>query len=102
MSRSLSRARRLVSVISIGSVLLGVGGNALAQGTPPAGTTPADPQNSDNQMIIACMQQQDPALKKQDAIDLCKKKLRQGIDIDKPKKKHKPAESNETPPNDGK
>jgi hypothetical protein len=82
-------------------VLIAAAGSSLAQNKPITGTTPADPSDQNDQMIIACMKQQDPALKKQDAIDLCKKKLKQGIAIDKPKQKHKPAESNETPPNNG-
>jgi hypothetical protein len=103
MSRFVSRVPRVAAVLSFTAVLIAAAGTSLAQGVPPStGTTPADPTNDNNQMIIACMRQQDPAMKKQDAAELCKKKLKQGIDIDKPKKRNKPAQSNETPPNEGK
>jgi hypothetical protein len=102
MNRFVSRVPRVAAVLSVTAALIAGAGGSLAQRPPATGTTPANPHNSENQMIIACMQQQDPALKKQDAVELCKKKLKQGIDIDKPKKKNKPAQSNETPPNEGK
>lgn len=83
------------------ALLIAVAGNAAANCGPGPGTTPADPTNRDNQMVTDCLSQQDPALNKDDAMELCKKKLKQGIDLDKPRK-NKPAQSNETKPEPGK
>jgi hypothetical protein len=55
---------------------------------------PADPTSNFNQMMTACMEQQDPALNKEDARQLCKEKWKQGIKVGKPKKaKPKPPEA---------
>jgi hypothetical protein len=57
-------------------------------------TPPAD-ASVHNHLITDCMAQQDPALKKEDALQICQQKLKQGIKIKK--KKQKPAD---TQPND--
>jgi hypothetical protein len=47
---------------------------------------PADPTGRPNQMMTECMAQQDPAMKKDDALQACRDKMKQGIKVDKPKK----------------
>jgi hypothetical protein len=90
--------RWLATALCCGSLLLACG-DAFAVCGPSTGTTPADPTNRDNQMITDCMEQQDPAMKKEDAVEACKKKLKQGIALDgKAKKKKKPAASSDTTP----
>jgi hypothetical protein len=55
---------------------------------------PADPTSKFNQMMTTCMEQQDPAMNKEDARQLCKEKWKQGIKVGKPKKaKPKPPEA---------
>jgi hypothetical protein len=57
---------------------------------------PADPTAEYNDMMTKCLQQADPALNKDDAIQLCKKKWQQGIKVGKPKKP-KPKPNDDTP-----
>jgi hypothetical protein len=64
--------------------LLALGGTAFA-----AEPIPADPDGRFNQMMTDCMTRQDPALNKDDALELCRKKMKQGIPIDTPKEKKK-------------
>jgi hypothetical protein len=47
---------------------------------------PADPTGKPNQMMTECMQQADPALTKEDALQACRDKMKQGIKVDKPRK----------------
>jgi hypothetical protein len=61
---------------------------------------PADPTGKNNQMMTDCMTKQDPAMNKEDAIQACKDKMKQGAKVDKPAKpdkadkpRDKPAES---------
>ena len=55
---------------------------------------PADPTGKFNQMMTECMEQQDPAMNKEDAQQLCKQKWKQGLKVGKPKKvKPKPPEA---------
>jgi uncharacterized protein YpuA (DUF1002 family) len=57
-------------------------------------TIPADPTGKSNEMMRACMEQQDPAMAKDDAVKACRDKMKQGIKIDKPKKpRPKPSEA---------
>jgi hypothetical protein len=67
----------------------------LAAGATSAGQDlPADPTGKPNEMITKCMTQQDPAMKKEDALQICKEKMKQGVDVDK-----KPKEPEQkTPP----
>lgn len=59
---------------------------------------PADPTGTPNQMVTDCMKQQDPALNKEDAIQLCRDKLKQGIKVDKPRKPEKPRDEPQESP----
>lgn len=71
------------------SALLALAG-AAALGQQPL---PADPTSDYNDMMTKCMEQSDPALNKEDAIQRCKEKWKQGIKVGKPKKpKPKPSE----------
>jgi len=59
---------------------------------------PANPDGKFNQMMTDCMTRSDPALNKDDAIEACKKKMKQGIAVQKPQKhkdkpKDKPADT---------
>src|SRR5262245_10084913 len=47
---------------------------------------PADPTAEYNDMMTKCLEQADPALSKEDAVQACKQKWKQGIKVDKPKK----------------
>ena len=63
-------------------------------------TIPANPDGKFNQMMTDCMTRSDPAMNKADAIEACKKKMKQGVAVDKPKKhkdkpKDKPADAPE-------
>jgi hypothetical protein len=83
---------RIVAV-GYGAVLVLAGTLALAEEP-----IPANPVGKFNQMMTECMTRADPALNKADAIEACKKKMKQGIAVDKPKKhktkpKDKPADT---------
>jgi hypothetical protein len=71
--------------------LLLAGAAALAQEPMPA-----DPTADYNDMMTKCMEQADPALNKEDAIQACKKKWKQGLKVGKPKKP-KPKPNDDTP-----
>jgi hypothetical protein len=51
---------------------------------------PANPSADYNDMMTKCMEQADPALNKDDAIQACKEKWKQGIKVGGPKKPKKP------------
>jgi hypothetical protein len=57
---------------------------------------PADPTAEYNDMMTKCLEQADPALNKEDAIQACKEKWKQGVKIDKPRKP-KPKPNEDTP-----
>lgn len=58
---------------------------------------PADPTGDYNNMMTKCLEQADPALNKDDAIQACKEKWKQGVKVDKPKKP-KPKPNDDTAP----
>jgi hypothetical protein len=71
--------------------LLLAGAAALAQEP-----LPANPSAEYNDMMTKCMEQADPALNKEDAIQRCKEKWKQGLKVGKPKKP-KPKPNEDTP-----
>lgn len=77
--------------LTIAAVCGGLLGSVAALADNPI---PADPTGKPNQMITDCMEKQDPAMNKPDALQACKDKMKQGIKVDKPKKpKPKPSET---------
>jgi len=82
---------RYVTKVAVWSALLLPGVGALAQQP-----LPADPTSQYNQMMTKCLEQSDPAMNKEDAIQACKKKWQQGLKVGKPKKP-KPKPNDDTP-----
>jgi hypothetical protein len=81
-----------IAAMGCGALLALAGRLALAE------EIPANPDGKFNQMMTDCMTRSDPALNKDDAIAACKKKLKQGVAVDQPKKekdkpRDKPADS---------
>lgn len=75
--------------------VLALGGGVVLADEP----IPANPDGKFNQMMTDCMTRSDPAMNKEDAIEACRKKMKQGIPVDKPKPKEKPQEKpSDTPP----
>lgn len=64
-------------------------GLLMTSGTFAQDTTPTTDAAEHNHLVTDCMTQQEPAMKKEDALKACRGKLRQGIKVDR--KKRKPA-----------
>jgi hypothetical protein len=84
-----TRMRKFTRVAQWVTPLLLAGAAAFAQQP-----LPANPTADYNDIMTKCLEQSDPALRKEDAIQRCKEKWKQGLKVDTPKKpKPKPSDT---------